>query len=132
MRYQVDGATIILQRAGPGAILAEASLFSERYHCDAISAALTRTFAVSKKKVLALLKQGQDFAEAFAEHLAREIQGARLRSEILSLKTVAQRLDTWLTWHEGHLPAKGEWKTVAIEIGASPEALYRELARRRT
>lgn len=29
-------------------------------------------------------------------------------------------------------PPKGEWKQLAQQIGASPEALYREFARRRT
>jgi hypothetical protein len=29
------------------------------------------------------------------------------------------------------LPPKGEWKSVAEQIGVSPEALYRELSRRR-
>jgi len=29
------------------------------------------------------------------------------------------------------LPAKGEWRSLAAAIGTSPEALYRELARRR-
>jgi hypothetical protein len=32
------GSDLVLQRAGPGAVLAEASLFAESYHCDAIAA----------------------------------------------------------------------------------------------
>jgi len=28
-------------------------------------------------------------------------------------------------------PAKGEWAVMAVQIGVSPEALYRELAKRR-
>jgi hypothetical protein len=44
---------------------------------------------------------------------------------------VADRLDAWLAAGEGKLPAKGEGRGLAAEIGISPEALYRELARRR-
>ena len=33
------GAQLMLQRAGPDAILAEASLFATKYHCDATNAA---------------------------------------------------------------------------------------------
>ena len=56
----------------------------------------------------------------------------RLRAESFSPRTVRERLDAWIAWSgEGH-PAKGTWKTVANEIGTSPEALYRELARRRS
>jgi hypothetical protein len=29
------------------------------------------------------------------------------------------------------LPSKGEWKALAEDIGVSPEALYRELSKRR-
>jgi CRP/FNR family transcriptional regulator, dissimilatory nitrate respiration regulator len=37
VRYQSDGSVLILQRAGPGSILAEASLYSGTYHCDAVA-----------------------------------------------------------------------------------------------
>lgn len=60
-----------------------------------------------------------------------ELQNARLHAEILSLKTVAQRLDAWMTWKDGVFPRKGEWKTIASQLGVSPEALYREIAKRR-
>ena len=53
----------------------------------------------------------------------------RLRSEILGMKTVAERLDSWLAFNP--LPPKGQWAATADNIGVSPEALYRELARRR-
>jgi hypothetical protein len=54
-----------------------------------------------------------------------------LRSEIVSLKTVAQRLDAWIAWNGGRSPKKGEWKFVASQIGITPETLYREIAKRR-
>jgi hypothetical protein len=49
----------------------------------------------------------------------------------VSLKTVAERLDAWLALHDDGLPPKGQRLRVASEIGVTPEALYRELARRR-
>ncbi len=53
-----------------------------------------------------------------------------MRSEIVALKTVAQRLDAWLTWHDA-IPPKGECRALAFEIAVSPEALYRELGKRK-
>jgi len=47
------------------------------------------------------------------------------------LKTVAARLDAWLAFHDNQLPPRGKRVEFAREIGVSPEALYRELARRR-
>lgn len=131
IRPQRDGKTITLQQASPGMFLAEASLNSEHYHCDAIAHSPSQLIAIAKPVFLNLLANDADFALAWAAYLAAQVQNARFRSEILVLKTVAERLDAWLDWHKHTPPAKGKWKDLAHEIGVSPEALYRELARRR-
>ncbi|WP_417462897.1 Crp/Fnr family transcriptional regulator [Kordiimonas sp.] len=130
IRHQADGNEVILQRAYSGDLLAEASLFSERYHCDAIAATPSKIRALPKSSFLAALQTDLDLATFWAKRLAQEVQRARLRSEIVSLKTVAQRLDAWLAWN-GDIPSKGEWRALAFEIAVSPEALYRELGKRR-
>lgn len=132
VRSQIDGATLILQRAGPGSILAEASLHSETYHCDAIISGEAETFAYSRSSLKKLLFDTPEAGEVWARYLARELQSARLRAEILSLKTVTQRLDAWIVL-SGEWPVpKGQWKLVAHQLGVTPEAFYRELAARRT
>ncbi len=130
IRHQMDGSPLVLQRARPGNILAEASVHSARYHCDARAVVAASTWAVSRSMFVHLLAGDVDFAQAWMRRLGHEIQRARLQAEIVSLKTVAARVDAWLAWH-GTLPAKGEWAALATEISVSPEALYRELARRR-
>ena len=131
VRHRADGGTLVLQRALPNMILAEASVFAERYHCDCVAVKPTRTVSVARSSVRTLLAAEPEFAESFAHHLARELQATRLRAEILSLRTVAERLDAWIAWNADAVPPRGTWKMVASEIGASPEALYRELAKRR-
>src|SRR4051812_36401873 len=37
VRHQLDGTPTVMQRAGPRDIVAEASLFARRYHCDAVA-----------------------------------------------------------------------------------------------
>ena len=131
LRHQLDGASLILQRAVPGDILAEASLFSDHYHCDAIAVAKTHLNSFRVSSVRDLFSRSNEFAEVLAVYLAREVQNTRARAEILSLKTVSQRLKAWLAWNNDRLPPKGQRKTLAIEIGVSPEALYREIAKGR-
>ena len=131
VRLQSGGEHLILQRARSDAILAEASLFSDRYHCDAVAVMPTRTLAISKPAMRDALNGSPTLAANWAAYLAHEVQKARLRAEILSLRTVADRLDAWIAANDGRLPIKGEWKTVAAEIGTSAEALYREIAKRR-
>src|SRR6476619_2340556 len=131
VRHQSDGSALILQRAGPGAMLAEASLYSRTYHCDAVVFGAAETCMYSKVSLKKLLAKSPEFSNVWADYLAQELQRSRLRSEILSLRTVTERLDAWIVWNGGIFVQKGEWKIVANQIGVSPEALYREIAKRR-
>lgn len=130
VRHQDNGTALILQRAGPNSILAEASLYSASYHCAARAEVAGVTWAIARAGLLARIEEDTELAIAWARHLAHEVQQARLQSEILSLKTVAARLDAWVSCH-GSLPARGHWSMLAHEVGVSPEALYREIAWRR-
>lgn len=130
LRRQRDGSAIVLQRALPGSFLAEASLFTAQYYCDAIATTRVSACLISRLAMRKLFENDPAFAAAWASHLANEVRSARLRAEILALKTVAERLGAWIA-AKGEFPPKGTWKTVAQEIATSPESLYREIARRR-
>ena len=130
-RHTTHGARLILQNAGPDTVLAEASAFSEIYHCDAVVTEPATLWALPKPAFIAAMRDDPDLALAWSAMLARSVQAARVRAEIRSLPKVAERLDAWLD--EGHaLPEKGRWQDVAAELGVTREALYRELARRRS
>jgi hypothetical protein len=68
-------------------------------------------------------KQGLD------ARCAGRLQAARTQTAILSLKTVAERLDALLDTGNPQLPAGGHWRELDHTLAVSPEALYRELAR---
>ena len=131
VRHLPHGPALTLQLAGEGSVLAEASLFADAYHCDAVAAEPSRILAAPRGRVEDAVTHDPGTARAWAGHLAAEVQRARTQVEIVSLKTVAERLDAWLTFRGGGLPPKGQWQRVASEISVTPEALYRELARRR-
>jgi CRP-like cAMP-binding protein len=131
LRHQRDGAALVLQCATAGDLLAEASMFAACYHCDAIADAPSTVLRVPRERVEKLRVEDPGWLSVLAQHLALEVQRARARAEILSLKRVHSRLDAWLDLNEGRLPERGEWVGLSLEIGVSPEALYRELARRR-
>jgi CRP-like cAMP-binding protein len=131
VRALPHGFQLTLQRAGSVSILAEASLFADQYHCDALAAEESAVRAVPVAKARAALETDPTLAFALMHHLAGEVHRTRTRAEILSLKSVASRVDGWMALNGGILPPKGRWHQVASEIGVTPEALYRELARRR-
>ena len=128
-RHVADGRTLILQRAGPGEILAEASLFADRYHCDAVAEGEAKVLTLDREMLRARLVERPDVLMALTGRFAREIQRLRARLELARLVRVADRLDVWLALN-GDRDGRS-WKDVAIEIGVSPEALYRELGKRR-
>jgi CRP-like cAMP-binding protein len=131
VRVLPDGFELTLQRAGPASVLAEASLFADRYHCDAVATEDSTLLAVPIAKARTALESDPALACVLARHLASEVQRTRTRAEILSLKSVADRINAWMALNGDALLPKGRWNQIASEIGISPEALYRELARRR-
>ncbi|MEE9319694.1 MAG: Crp/Fnr family transcriptional regulator [Granulosicoccus sp.] len=127
-RQTVMGAELILHVAEMGAVIAEASVYSSTYHCDAIAREASRLHVFSKANFRAQLADNPALADCWAMKLASSVQAARFRAEIRSLRTVAERLDAWVGAGR-EIPAKGLRQELAAELGVSREALYRELSR---
>lgn len=130
MRHGPEGAAMVLHRALPGQVVAEASAWSDRYHCDAVATGSAEVAVLPRHAFRAALDGDATLAADWARQLAQAVQAARLRAEIRGLRGVSERLDAWLG-AGGALPARGSWQDLAAELGVSREALYRELARRR-
>ncbi len=130
VRTLPSGDQAYLKRATDNEVLAEASAYAETYHCDCLALTQCTIAAMPRAAFRNALRSNVDLAEEWAAHLARAVQATRMRSEIRSLRTVSDRLDAWLA-ECGPMPEKGQWQSVARELSVSPEALYRELARRR-
>ena len=130
IRVNAKGSPILLQRATSGAILAEASLYSPKYHCDAIAIEPTTTISIPTRDIKDRLSADPALSEIWMKHLAHEVQALRFQAELLAMKTVSERLDAWIAWKGEDTLKKGEWKNVAHEIGVSPEAFYREMSKR--
>jgi CRP-like cAMP-binding protein len=124
-----DGTALTLNVATVGMALAEASVFAKTYHCDAIARTNAQIAIVPRAAFRSALYERPDAALSLVETHAKEVQSLRARIEILRLRRVSDRLEAWLELN-GQPPA-GEWIRVADQIGVSPPALYRELARRR-
>ena len=131
-RALTDGGLLTLHVAQAGNLVAEASLFSEHYHCDAVSETSATVAVLPRARLLSLLEastQQSGLATKAMAAATRDIQSLRTRIEIMRLRRVCDRLDAYLDLYEP--PAHGKWVQVADWIGVSPPALYRELARRR-
>ena len=126
VRHGATGTRMILQRADAGSMLAEASAWSDAYHCDAVVVDASEAAVLPRTTFRARIAGDPRLAEALAMSLARSVQAARLRAEIRSLPKVAERLDAWLG--EGNsLPERGRWHELAAELSVTrARPLYRE------
>lgn len=132
MRTHDSGQVLRLHRSGAETVLAEASIFSEAYHCDAVAPVAAELISVSIAEWKRRLRDDGELAALWTRYLSRQVQDARVRCEMLSLRKVSDRLDLWLASSGLAKNENGSWAIVAEEIGVSPEALYRELAKRKS
>ena len=130
IRHTESGLRILLCRAGPGSVLAEASAYSEAYHCDGTAVEPAQVRSVPLVTFRARLDGNLGLAGAWAARLAHGLQGARMNAAIRSMRTVEERLEAWLAGGKP-LPPKGQWQNLAETLGVTREALYRELSKRR-
>jgi CRP-like cAMP-binding protein len=133
VRTDRSGREAVLQAASAGDILAEASLFSSTYHCDAVAttAAIVRLYP--KAILLAELKRDPKIAQAFAAMLAHQIMTLRTRLERSNIHSARDRVRHFLALNVGAdgrtVDFRGTLKELAADLGLTHEALYRTLAR---
>jgi CRP-like cAMP-binding protein len=129
-RCDREGRCLILQRAS-AAFLAEASLRSERYHCDAHVRVDSTVLRFPLKALRAAIDEDAATRWAWIGMLASEIRLQRSHAERLALRTVRERLLHLLLAQadaDGSLRLTGTRKDLAAQLGVSHEALYRTLA----
>lgn len=130
VRHTPCGHPLILAAAAAGMLVAEASIYSATYHCDAVAAEAAVVLTLPCKGFRDAIHRDPELSRQWAATLASGLQAARTRAEIRTLTRLSDRLDAWLAYGN-RLPPRGRLQEVAAEIGVSREALYRELARRK-
>jgi CRP/FNR family transcriptional regulator, dissimilatory nitrate respiration regulator len=132
VRVDRSGREAVLHVAGAGDTLAEASLFSSTYHCDAIATTDTVVRLYPKSPLLTELERNPKVAQAFAAMLARQVMTLRTRLEQRNIRAARDRIRHYLAVNadaDGCTVAfSGTLKDVASELGLTHEVLYRTLA----
>jgi CRP-like cAMP-binding protein len=132
IRRTVDDHLVILHTARRGEFFAEASLFAEAYHCDAVAAAPSSIRVYPKQIVMEALRTNPALAEAFMARLAHQLQELRARMELRNIRSAQDRVLQYLRLRAGthgrSIAIEGQLQDIAAEIGMTREALYRTLA----
>lgn len=133
IRVDRSGRETVLHSADAGGMLAEASLFSSTYHCDAIAATPASVRLYPKAGILEVLRRSPEAARAFMAALAHQVMDLRTQLERRNIRSARDRVRHFLALNvdsDGRtvlLP--GNLKDLATGLGLTHEALYRTLAR---
>jgi CRP-like cAMP-binding protein len=133
VRPDSSGRRTVLHSAGAGGTLAEASLFSPTYHCDAIAATAATVRLYPKAAILEALRSNPEAARAFMAGLAHQVMDLRTKLQRRNIRSARDRVRHFLALNVGSdgmtvlLP--GNLMDLASDLGLSHEALYRTLAR---
>ena len=130
IRVERHGGEVILQRSR-GGFIAEASLDSNAYHCDALTAEPSTLLVFPVVEFRTALEDDPAFRKAWQSHLAKEVRKLRAQCERLSLHTAADRIIHYIEseGNEGVVTLKQSRKSWAAELGLTHEARYRALRR---
>jgi len=129
IRNGVDGETAYLQRQRRG-FVAEASLLSDRYHCNADALVNSSLIKVPIPALKDWLGKDAQFSLRWIKMLSAEVRRIRMQNERLALPTIRARILHLLnTGKQGAIfQFQGSLKLMAQELAVSHEALYRGLA----
>lgn len=132
VRVDRSGREAILQVASAGETLAEASLFSSTYHCDAIAITDAVVRLYPRTILVNELERNPQVAHAFAATLARQVMALRTRLEQRNIHSARDRVRHYLIVNADASGRKvvlsGNLKDIAAEMGLTHEAFYRTLA----
>jgi CRP-like cAMP-binding protein len=136
VRSALDGSEVTLHIARQGETFAEASLFAERYHCDAVADLPSTVLLFEKAATLASLAADPVQATRWIGHLSGQVQALRAQVALIGLNAARERVLAFLqtglrAGEDGKdvVALDRPWKAIASELGLTHEALYRTLAR---
>ena len=131
-RVDLEGRDVVVGIAGPGEMIAEASLFLRTHDCAATAVGSTVVRLYRKASLLAELERNPQAALAFMATLVGQILSLRIRLERRSIHSARDRIRHYLTTNvagkERTVALPSTLKDLAAELGLTHEALYRRLS----
>lgn len=130
VRNTIDGSPILLHIGHDSETIAEASLFSDQYHCSAIADLPSEISFLKKQELLQFLEENPKTMKKLLSVFARQVRDLRAINEIKNIRSAQQRI---LTFIRSHVDKNKEMKLdlslkdIAQKIGLAHETFYRNL-----
>ncbi len=127
-----EGRSILIHVARNGDSFAEASLFSDVYHCDAVAQEETIIHTYPKTRVHDALRSQPDKTERYIALLSSQVRSLRTQLELRNILSAKERITQYLMLKANpatreivfHIPLK----EMAAQLGLAKETFYRNLA----
>ncbi len=129
-RVSPKGKEITLEIAGPKRTFAEASLFSEAYHCFAKALKDSKLYLIRKVEFLDMVNRDVRFAAEWIRVLSWEVIHLRRRIAELSLKSPKARIASYIVLlaemqNTSSITLPVHRKEIATLLGMTHETFYR-------
>jgi CRP-like cAMP-binding protein len=132
VRFSWDGVPVVMHTACAGDGLAEASLFSPIYHCDAEAILPSTVACYDKKIIMAILRDSPEKALACIALFSRQVRSLRTLLEVRAIRSARERVLHYLMLQADPetmtLSLGGSVKAMAHDLAMASETLYRTLA----
>jgi CRP/FNR family transcriptional regulator, dissimilatory nitrate respiration regulator len=134
MRSTVDSNAVFLQFVSSGQSLGDAALLSAMYSYSAIAEMPSRVIVYPKPELIAALRQDADLAEDVMTRLLRKINALEVNLELKGIRAAHQRVLRYLQYlvtpeQKNVVQLDQPWKSIADELGFTPDTVSRALAR---
>ena len=129
-RNTIDGHPVVLHIGQQGEAIAEASLFSEQYHCSAIADLACRLSFVKKTELLSFLQNNPQTMLKLLAIFSSQIRNLRAINEIKNIRSANERVLTFIRMNmnkNNKMNLNVSLKDIAHKIGLAHETFYREL-----
>ena len=130
IRNTVDGNPIVLHVGQMGEFIAEASLFSNCYHCSAVADQASEVESISKLDFLSFLEQNPQEMKVLLSIFANQVRDLRAINEIKNIKSANDRILAFIRNNinsDKKILITTSLKDIAYKIGLTHETFYREL-----
>jgi CRP-like cAMP-binding protein len=130
IRHGTDGFSVILHTGKAGETIAEASLFSDYYHCSSIADVATQISFMKKQDVLQFLQNKPQEMMRLLAIFSQQIRDLRSLNEIKNIRSANERVLSYIISNidnNKEMLLDVSLKDIAQKIGLAHETFYRTL-----
>jgi len=130
IRTTIDGTPVVLHIGQAGETVAEASLFSKKYHCSAVADVDSKVTFIKKQALLDFLEDNPKEMYRLLALLACQVRDLRAINEIKNIRSAQERILAFIRCNvdeNKEMNLEISLKDTAHRIGLAHETFYREL-----